>query len=84
MGFADGKCSAVKVFTIESGDGLLAFDVVHHLDKAESSGLSCLPFGHDIHTLNGSVICKERTDSFLRGPKTKVTYKDVFHFVSFC
>jgi hypothetical protein len=29
------------------------------------------------------VACKERTDSLFRGPKTEVTYKDVFHYLSF-
>jgi hypothetical protein len=83
MGFVDVKRSAVQVLTIERGDGVVAFDVVGHLDKSEPSGSSRVAVGYDIHTIHASVACKERTDSLFRGPKTEVTYKDVFHYLSF-
>ncbi len=83
MGFVDVKRSAVKVSTIQGGDGFVALDVVRHLDKAESSGSPCLAIGHEIDTLNRSVACKQRADSFFRGPKTDVTYKDMLCFIRF-
>jgi len=81
--FVDVKHSAVKILTIERGDGFIAFDIVGHLDKAEPSGSSRVAVCHDTHTLDNSVTGKERTDSIFRGPKTEVTYKNVFHAFSF-
>ena len=79
MGFIDIKSSAVKVLSIESGDGTPRFSVVAHFDEPKASGLTCVAVGNNIHALNSAVTCEERTDAFVRGPKTEVSYKDVFH-----
>jgi hypothetical protein len=79
MGFVHVKSSAIKVLTIESSNGAPCFGVVGHFDKAKAPGLTCLAVGNDIHALNGAVTGEERTDAFVRGPKTEVSYKDVFH-----
>jgi ethanolamine utilization protein EutA (predicted chaperonin) len=79
MGFVDVKSSAVKVLSIESGDGTPRFSVVGHFDKAKASGLTCVAVGNNIHALNSAVTCEERTDAFVRGPKTEVAYKNILH-----
>ena len=79
MGFVDVKRSAVKVLTIESGDGTPCLSVVAHFDEAKASGLTCIAVGNNIHALNSAVTCEERTDALVRGPKTGVYYKDILH-----
>jgi len=55
----DIQRSAVKVSSIERGDGLIPFGTVGHLHETESPGLARLTIGHNADTFDSPVGFKQ-------------------------
>jgi len=57
----DIQCAAANLTVIDSGDCLLAFFGIGHLDESETAGTSCIPVSHDTHAIDLSISCEQLT-----------------------
>src|SRR5258708_36682444 len=53
--FVDGEVAPVQFVTAQGVDRSIPFGVVAHLDKSEAFGLTSIPVGYDVDTINGTV-----------------------------
>src|SRR2546421_7213430 len=82
-GFIHVQGSAVNIRPVQGCDGLVGFARVAHFDKCKTSCLSRVTICHDVHSINGAVGFKKRTNLLFAGLETDVSYEDILHLYFF-
>src|ERR1039457_6988232 len=78
-GFVDAQRPAVQVRAVQRRDRLLAFAIVRHLDKSETSGLPSVAVRANVHASNRPVRFEKRTNGVFGSPKAEVPNINIFH-----
>jgi len=82
-GFIDVDGSSANVTAIQSRNGSFSFIGFRHFDEPKASGSTAIAVRHNAGSFHGSEIFKHGAKSFIRRPKTEVSYKYVFHVFTF-
>ena len=77
--FVDVQRSSVKIFAIEFVDCPIPFGIVAHLHESKASGLTRIPVGDNVDTLNCSIGFKHGPYPVFGGSEAEVSYKNIFH-----
>jgi hypothetical protein len=81
--FVDIQSPAVELSAVKIANGAIAFIVAAHFDKRKTAGLARVAIGHNVYTVNRAEGLKHGTDGSFGGPEAEITYKNIFHLVSF-
>lgn len=78
FGVVDRQRSAVEVAAIEGVYGSLTLCIIRHFDEGETSGLSRVAVGYDVHTVYRAMPFKKGSNGILGSAETQVSYKNIF------
>jgi hypothetical protein len=78
-GFIDVQCASAQRHTVELLDRGVAFFVVRHFAKAESTGTTRLAVRDQANPVYGSKLLEKLTDFFFRRFIAKISNKNVLH-----
>jgi hypothetical protein len=79
-GFVDVEGAATDVFPVQSGDGLVGFAAVCHLDESETSRAARIPVRYYVDARHGSIWREDRTERLFSCTEIQVAYKNAFHW----
>ena len=77
-GFVYFEGAATNGLAVQSGDGLVGFAAVCHLDECETSRLARIPVRDELDARNGSIRREERAERLFSRTEIQVAYKNVF------
>ncbi len=77
-GFIDVEGTATDVGPVQSGDGLVGFTGVYHLDESEPSRAARIPVRYEVDTRHGSKRFEERAKRLFSRTEIQVAYKNLF------
>jgi hypothetical protein len=77
-GFVDVEGAATDVFAVQSGDSLIGFTRVCHLDESEPSRPARIPVRDELDTRHGSIRFEERAERLFSCTEIEVANKNVF------
>jgi hypothetical protein len=75
----DVQRASAEVFAIQSGDGLLGFRGVRHLDKRKTSGSAGIAIGHQAHLIDFAVGFKQSAELCFGGAVGEIANKKLLH-----
>jgi hypothetical protein len=78
-GFVDAQCPAVEVGAVQRGNRTIAFGIVRHFDKPESTRLSRIAIRNDVDATYGSMGLEQSSKRVFGSPKAEVSDKDILH-----
>jgi hypothetical protein len=78
-GFVYVKRTSIQGVPVESGNGLIRFAFIFHLDECETAGTSGLTICHDSGAINLAVAFEEAADALFGGVEIQVAYEYVLH-----